>query len=123
MLTWRAFYRDEKYLPQYNEDGTENRYTDIDRYRLVRFDLVNEENKTIYSLYLQQGQRLIFRRRNFIKMNGERWLVYLVGWQKTFNDGVRDHNITAINYIHPDGSISLDNARDNLELLPEESEG
>jgi hypothetical protein len=31
------------------------------------------------------------------------------------NSGPR--NITAINYIHQDGSIALDDSRDNLELL------
>ena len=120
MLTWKAIYEDGESLSQYNEDKTENFYKDIQRQKLVRFDLVNGE-KTVHSLYLREGQRLIFRRRNFIRLSKdkeERHMIYLVGWQMTIITASGQlKNIAAINYIHEDGSIALDNSRDNLELL------
>lgn len=122
MLVWRAVYKDGKYLPQHNDDGSTNRYSDIDRYRLERFDLLNEDNKPVYSVYIREGQRLIFRKRHFIKVgSGEKSHVYLVGWQQTLYDskGLLK-NVTAINYVHEDGSIALDGHRDNLELYKEE---
>lgn len=122
MLTWRAIYRDKKYLPQYNDDGTENGYKDIDRYRLVRFDLLAGE-EPIYSVYLNKDQRLIFRRRNFIKLGPqgeERHIIYLVGWQMTLKTNQGYRNITALNYLYEDGSIALDDERNNLELVDQE---
>lgn len=117
MITWRAVYRDKKCLRQYNADGTVNRYNDIDRYRLVRFDLLNDD-KPIASVYLRQGQRLIYRRRTLVQVdNGQRVIVYLLGWQKTIDTPKGKENITSLMYIHEDGSVALDGHRNNLELL------
>lgn len=126
MLTWRAVYRDNKALPQYNADGTENAYKDIDRYRLRRFDLLDGDEKIVYSVYIHTGQRLIFRRRNLITIGrvglGEkgRKVVYIVGWQMTVKTPTKLRNIASINYIHEDGRVELDDSRSNLELVPEE---
>ncbi len=119
MITWQALYNDDKVLKQFNADGTENKYKDIDRYRLRRFDLVSD-GKPVYSVYLHTGQRLIYRRRHFIKANGERWVVYLVGWQLTIDTAKGLKNVTSIMYVFPDGTVALDDSRDNLGLLPEE---
>lgn len=127
-LIWKAVYHDgegnltEECLCQYEDDGKENRYEDIDRFRLGRFDLFNREGKAIYSLYLHFGQRLIFRHRNFLPMGNPegRWVVYLVGWQMTVHTSAGNKNITAINYIFPDGTVCLDDERANIELIPEE---
>lgn len=128
-LLWRAVYHDgegkltDKCLLQYNPDGTENKYSDIDRFLLGRFDLVNRQQKVIYSMYLHKNQRLIYRRRNFVPVlnPNARWLVYLVGWQMTMTTPMGQKNITAINYIFPDGSVALDDKRTGIELLPEEA--
>ncbi len=126
MLTWRAVYKDKKALPQYNADGTENAYKDIDRYRLGRFDLLNEDEKIVYSVYIHTGQRLIFRRRNLITLGRigleerSRKIIYIVGWQMTIKTPEKLRNITSINYIHEDGRVELDGSRSNLELVPEE---
>lgn len=118
-LRWKANYIDGTSLSQFNQDGTENKYKDIDRYNLSSFSLINQQGKTVYRVYLQQNQRLIFRRRNFIQLNNtqERHTIYLVGWQQTILTPSGDKNITALNYIYEDGSIALDNSRNNLELL------
>jgi len=115
MLTWTAAYKDGTVLHQYNGDGTENRYEDIDRYRLFRFDLLRG-GEIVYSVYLHSSQRLIFRRRNFIPQGGERWVVYLVGWQMN----VEGKNVTAINYIYPNGKIDLDNSRSDIQIREQE---
>ena len=123
MITWKAIYNDGSCLTQYNADGTENRYEDIDRYKLSRFDLYKNadiDKTPFYSLYLRHGQRLIFRRRNFISTNGERHMIIIVGWQKTYDTKPLPTNATAINYIYEDGSIALDDSRNNLQLIPEE---
>lgn len=129
MLTWKAVYGNGEILTQYNEDGTENKYKDILRHELINFDLIDENGKTVYRLFLHENQRLIFRRRNYIRLSNqvgqEKHIVYLIGWQMTVLTMAGERNITAINYIYEDGSVSLDDAKDTydtqgIELLPEE---
>ena len=122
-LTWKAVYFDGEILPQYNEDGTQNKYKDIERHRLSTFDLIDPQGKTIHRTYIREGQRLIFRRRNFIRLTHqgqEKHTIYLTGWQMTVYTNAGPKNITAINYIYEDGSIGLDDSRNELELLREE---
>lgn len=117
MLTWKANYLGDESLEQYNEDGSENRYKDIDRTKLFSFELLNGD-KRVYVLLLHEGQRLIFRRRNWINLNGKLLKqVYLVGYQ--FNDST-GKNYQVINYIHEDGLVELDNDRNDLVIHPDE---
>jgi len=126
-LTWQAVYHkdgditeDSEIYSQFNPDGTENPYKDIDRFRLGRFDLLHE-GKIVYSLVIRKNQRLIFRRRSLVALNGDLvGLVFLVGWVMTITTPSRQRNLYAINYLQPDGSIVLDNHRSNLSLLSEE---
>ena len=118
MFTWKAIYSKNSCLNQYNEDSSENLYKDIDRARLTRFELFND-GKLVYSLFLHKGQRLIFRRRNFIsytKDSEKRWTMYLVGYQ--FNDET-GKNYKVLNYIHENGFVELDNDRQDLVVIPE----
>ena len=134
-LYWVANYVGGGELVQYeggdfgkvNEKGQqcplkENKYQDIDREKLERFDMVDTKTKkVVYSLYLREGQNLIYRRRTIINLKtGLRVVVYLVGWKITVMVSTGPRSFIAINYIHEDGSISLDGSRNNLELLPEE---
>lgn len=120
-LEWRAVYDDDTVLNQFTiKDGNriENKYRDINRERLVRFDMVNPRTqKAHFALYLREGQQLIFRRRTLKKINQPDTVIFLVGYQQTFMTGSGPLNHVVINYIHPDGSIALDGARSNLELL------
>lgn len=120
MLIWKANYVKEPPLSQFNADGTENRYQDIDRQQLVRFELYDDK-KMVYVIHLKGGQRLIFRRRNFISyppgQEVKRWIVYLVGYQ--FNDDTgRNHKV--INYVHENGLVELDDDRQDLVIVPYE---
>lgn len=120
-ITWRAVYKGGSFLAQYNKDGTVNKYKDIDRDRLERFDLLRH-NVRFYSVYLQDNQRLIYRRRTLIRMKTddlgeqEREVIYLVGYQTT----IGGKNLVVLNYIYHDGKIELDNSRSNIELYDEE---
>lgn len=122
-LYWIAVYEDGKTLPQFEEDGKENKYADIDREKLVRLDVIETAtNKAIYCVYIREGQRLIFRRRTLKPLDARKpdVVVFMIGWQMTIMTEGGARNITALNYFYADGSIALDGARSNLELLQEE---
>ena len=119
-LYWVANYIGGEKFEQYSPDGLERRYQDIDRDKLERFDLMDTVTmKAVYSVYLREGQRLIYRRRTLKPLNGAPDVViYLVGWQMTMMMNSGPRTLVVINYIHEDGSIALDGARNNLQLLP-----
>lgn len=120
-LYWIAHYDNGESLKQF-ENGKENKYADINRERLFRFDLLDRAtDKAVYSLYLREGQQLIFRRRTLKQINKPDVVLFLVGWKMTVMASYGAKEIIAINYIYPDGSIALDGARNNLELLPVEN--
>ncbi len=121
-LYWVANYSDGSKFEKFNSEGKERRYEEIDRDRLVRFDLLEVgTNHPVYSLYIREGQRLIYRRRTLVTITGgvekNRVIIYLVGYQQTIMTPSGPRTIVVLNYIHEDGSISLDGARNNLELL------
>lgn len=118
-LEWVANYIDGTKLRRFRPEGGENKYADIDVDKLERFDLVNTQTKkVVYALYLREGQKLIYRRRTFRRMDGSPdVVVYLVGYNMTIMTNAGPKAIIVINYIHPDGSIALDGPRNNLKLL------
>ncbi len=119
-LYWVANYTDGTQLRQF-QDGKEMKYANIDRDRLIRFDMIDAQTeKAVYSMYLNEGKKLIFRRRTLKQIGKPDVVIFLVGYQITFMTNVGSKTETVINYFHPDGSISLDGARNNLELLPQE---
>lgn len=124
-LEWIVVYEDGGILYQYEEDGKENLYADIDRERRVaEFHLRDRSTGKIVLAYaLEPGQRLIYRKRHSMSgVTGEKnWTIHLVGWQQTI-DG---KNIQNISWVFPDGSIiNTGRFRDNhpifysVELLP-----
>lgn len=117
-LKWKALYHDGISLSQFNEDGSENRYHDIDRNRLSHFVLFNENGKAVFSVVLHPDQKLIYRRRTVIRGDGQvSGSVYLVGWQQK----IRGKSVKSIAYVYEDGAIELDDDRNDLELLPQEN--
>lgn len=104
-LVWKAHYKDGTFLDQYT-DGKPNGYENIDRKKLEAFEIIGD-GKRIFCLFLEPGQRLIFRRRTafdlVIKTQETRNLRYflMVGWQHNIN-GI---NIQSINYIFDDGHV------------------
>lgn len=84
MLTWVAVYNGNNTLPQYNEDGIESKYTDIDRDKLERFVLIDSETEQVkLVLNLDSSKKLIYRRRTAIDMHSEKKeVVHIVGYQE-----------------------------------------
>jgi hypothetical protein len=116
MLKWKAYYNDGTFLNQFSEDGSENRYKDINRSKLSSFSLYDGQ-KAVFILFLHEGQRLIFRRRTTINLNNVvKDLVYLVGYHQT----IEGKNYSVISYIRENGLVELDNCRKDLVVLPEE---
>lgn len=117
-MKWVAVYNDETFLAQFNSDGSENCYADIQRDKLTHFAMLSENNKLILSVEFERPtQKLIFRRRTFLDLVGNiKGIVYLVGWHENING----KSIKVINYIYPNGKIVLAGAKDDLELVKEE---
>ena len=99
-MSWTANYSDGTTLKQYNADGSENTYNDIDREKLVSFSLfVFGRN---YILDLDTERRLIYRKRTKVSSTGKQEDIYLLGWQKT----VKGENIQSIMFIGEDGVVA-----------------
>ncbi len=102
-IIWRAVYEDGSGISQIENDGSTNKYQDIDRTKLKFFELW-KENKLLFRLHLEEGRRLIYRRRVTINMNARvKWVVYLIGWQQT----IQGRNVQDIAYIFEDGHVEL----------------
>lgn len=100
---WKAVYNDKTELSQFNADGSENKYTDIDRGKLIRFDLWCNTHPVLI-IHLDGYKRLICRRRVAQKLfSGEKTVVWLVGWQQT-KKGVNSQMICA---VFEDGHIEV----------------
>lgn len=99
-ISWKAVYHDGTYLDSKDADKG---YESIDRDRLASFCLVRD-GKVIFHLVLQEGQRLIWRKRIITTHGGGEQVWHLVGWQKTVNG----ENIQCIGYVsEADGSVIM----------------
>ena len=104
MLTeWRAVYSDDSFLDQY-ENGTENKYTDIDRSKLKLFALFRNGNPAIV-IHLDSNKRLIYRKRVALHFTPERYeeVIYLVGWQ----ENIKGMNVQSLSVLFPDGRVEV----------------
>ena len=97
-----AYYGDTKITLGKQADGTVLGYDQIDRKQLSAFSLV-QGDKEILKLHLEEGQRLIWRKRQFMAAGEETKTIHLVGWQKT----IKGENVQAIAYVFDDGHIEL----------------
>lgn len=100
---WKAEYQDGFSLLQYDTEGREHLFKEIDQDRLKVFSWVPRYGHgPIYSIKLQSYQRLIaFRRVAYTPSTGERKTIYALGWQATING----KNYKSINFIHPGQSV------------------
>ncbi len=96
MLTWEAYYNNGSYLSQYNENGSENKYGDINRNILEKFILVDSSGNVKFVLNLDPEKKLIFRRRTAKSLVSKtiREVVYIIGWQQN----VKDVAVQSINF-------------------------
>lgn len=117
-IVWQAIYDDGERLSQYNGDGTENKYTDIDRSRLVQFILF-EKNHLIGSgqerilgnpkvvIHLDNNKRLIYRHRVAMAFSGTKQgnqeTVHLAGWQEK----KQGTNTQMICFLFEDGHVEI----------------
>lgn len=86
LLTWEADYG-ESSLTQYNEDGTENKYTDIIRHSLKRF-ILQDERGVRFVLNLDPGKRLVYRRRVSMNlMSKVKDTIHIFGYQEHIRNG------------------------------------
>jgi len=60
--TWTAYYSDFTELDQICKCGFHHVYHDIDRTKLAAFG-IKKDNVLIYRVFLEPGQKLIYRRR------------------------------------------------------------
>jgi hypothetical protein len=114
-LSPRAVYTDGTYL-----DLKGASYEAIDRTRLASFCLLKDD-KVVFQLILQEGQRLIWRKRTILTPGAGERVWHLVGWQKT----IKGENIQCIGYVSEnDGYVLMagewqgeDILMGNVELL------
>jgi hypothetical protein len=107
-LFWVAVYGDGTQLEQYNADGSENAYKDIDREKLAEFNLLlrtpgSPEPVPIFLTQLQPPRQLIYRRRIQKHYNSEgskgEDIWHLVGWQMRLNG----RNVQSIAWVNDRG--------------------
>lgn len=107
-MCWAAKYRDGFVVNQFGADGIEVspdtlKFRDeIESFALWDFDT----RKTVLTLHLDPGQKLIYRRRCWQRAGEEKpyQVVYLVGWRRT----VAGECIQSIAYVFgEDGHVEL----------------
>lgn len=98
-LSWFAEYQDKTRFAQLAEDGkTERSYDHIpNRDSIVCFCLFEvDTKKPVFTLYLDDGYKLIYRRRVFKAIGQPDKVFYLVGSRKT----VGGECVQSIAYVH-----------------------
>lgn len=99
---WQAIYNDGTTLSQYNEDRGENKYTYIERDKLIQFVLLRDNAPKVV-IHLNQNKKLIYRMRTAANNKGIIERVYLAGWQER----VDNSNTQMISFLFEDGHIEI----------------
>lgn len=81
---WKARYSDGTFLSQINPSGTRNSYQDINRDKLVAFEMWRDTTRVLL-IRFAPGQRLIWRRRVEMSPAGVAEVCHLIGKQETVN--------------------------------------
>lgn len=106
---WLVKYKDGSQLQQFEMDGKEHLFKEIDQSRLDTYTWMPfDASKPSYTLKLEPWQRLIAAKthrlitslRTGIKSHT---ITYLLGWQTTH----QGRNFKSIMYIKPDGDVIL----------------
>lgn len=101
-ISWKAIYEDGESLSQFDQNGDENKYTDIERKRLMQFVLYRDKIPIIV-IHLGGGKRLIYRMRRAQDTHGNQEVVYLAGWQEKQNG----KNIQMISFLFKSGRVEI----------------
>jgi hypothetical protein len=107
--SWLAIYIDGTTLQQYNADGSENKYLNIERDKLKQFVLLRDNEPKVV-IHVDQNKKLIYRMRTAANNKGIIERVYLAGWQQRTNG----MNTQMISFLFEDGHIEIvDKFREN----------
>ena len=110
-IQWVSHYLDGTKLEQFPTEGDKHTYKDIDREKLIAFDLW-KDNQLLVRIDLRDDtkgdtaigrRRLIWRMRHIMRSDGEHERLHMAGWQRKVN-GI---NIQSICYTSEDGVIVL----------------
>ena len=107
-IRWRAQYNDGSTLYQETPDGSKHAYHQIDRTKLVAFDLWQGDH-LICRVDMRPDRlgdspkHLSWRIRHMMNDRGRDDKIHLVGWQRK----VRGENVQAILYVFEDGTVLL----------------
>jgi hypothetical protein len=99
---WMAYYSDNTRLLQYEPDGSENKYTDIDRRKLTQFILFRS-GKPLIVIHLDGNKKLIYRMRRAMNNKGYEEAVFLAGWQER----ISGRNTQMIMFLFEDNHIEI----------------
>lgn len=102
-IEWKAIYNDGTELRQYNENGSENKYENIDRSKLIQFVLLYSGVPHI-TIHFDKNKKLVYRRRvEYIINKGISEVIYIAGWQEKKNDIVTQ----MICFLFEDGYMEI----------------
>jgi hypothetical protein len=102
---WIAEYADRSFLCQYEQDGKENLFKDINHDSLSKFYLVaNNGTDRLFSVSLNPlDDKLIYFRRHFQTINPHsHCMFYALGYQK------KNADEKSITFITPEGDIVME---------------
>lgn len=119
-ILWRVHLADGSTLYQRGPNGERNGYHQIDRNRLVAFDLWQGDH-LICRIDMRPDRndsalgpkRLIWRKRHIMNDRGRHDVIHLAGWQRTVNastNGRDSETVQAICYVFEDGTVLLGGA-------------
>lgn len=100
-MMWRAVYSDGTALSQFDSDGSEHKYTEIDRSKTCMIQLV-ENCEPVFSMPLKEGQCFFIRQRVTIDLHArEKQRVWIVGWRqkKLLRTDMK------VNFVYSDGKV------------------
>lgn len=99
---WKAVYEDGESLSQFDPTGHENKYTDIERNKLIQF-ILYRAGKPLVVIHLNNNKKLIYRMRRAMNNHGEEETVFLAGWQE-----MRSHkNVQMVMFLFQDNHIEI----------------
>lgn len=99
---WAAVYEDGESLSQFNPTGHENKYTDIDKTKIIQFILFRS-GKPLVVIHLDGKKKLIYRMRRAMDNRGNEETVFLAGWQEKKNG----MNIQMLVFLFEDGHVEI----------------
>ena len=138
---WKAFYHDGTELAQFDDEGNEHLFKEIDQSKLKGFGwfpftyqqeaFLKSKGHNVralplpsYVLWLKPGQRLIAFRRHFLSLSIQtpvgvssltnHKILYVLGWQET----IGGRNMQTLMYIDEEGNVELSSSHETARKEP-----